>query len=241
MLYIFDGSENGFLTAFLLAFLDENALISSKKEQLVIGYTPVFVKTDAVRAEKARRRLCELDKKCLFDLRMLLRSGKPDNEQVAFDYLRFLANEKRPVRNRLHEPQVFRAMEYIRKVGLEVHHFHGFIRFMECDSGALYAPFEPDNDICDLLVPHFKARLPLFPFVLHDVARKKAAVYDGANVFFAPLNKADIVLSGNESDWQTLWKKYYAAVNIPSRERLKQMRGYMPARYWKYMPEKNGG
>ena len=32
-------------------------------------------------------------------------------------------------------------------------------------------------------------------------------------------------------------KKYYAAVNIPSRERLAQMRGYMPARYWKFLPE----
>lgn len=139
----------------------------------------------------------------------------------------------------LAEPAVYRAVEYIKKVGLEIHHFHGFIRFIECESGALYAPFEPDNDICDLLVPHFRARLPAFPFVLHDVKRKKAAVYDGANAFLAPLEKAEIMISADESAWQGLWKKYYSAVNIPSRERLKQMRGYMPARYWKYMPERS--
>ena len=142
------------------------------------------------------------------------------------------------VRSRLAEPTVFAATEKIRRVSYEIHRFHGFIRFMETESGALYAPFSPDNDICDLLAPHFRARLPQFPFVLHDVGRKKAAVYDGEHVFVAPLDRADVMISANENDWQALWKKYYAAVNIPSRERLKQMRGYMPARYWKFMPEK---
>ena len=179
------------------------------------------------------------DCRCLDDLDILLRCGEEDNEQVAFAYFHFLAQNKRPVRNMLAVPAVYRAVEYIKKVKLEIHHFHGFIRFTECASGALYAPFEPDHDICDLLVPHFRARLPAYPFVLHDVKRKKACVYDGANVFFAPLDKAEIMLSANETDWQNLWKKYYSAVNIPARERLKQMRNFMPVRYWKHLPEKN--
>ena len=240
MLYIFDGSESGFLTAFLDAFHDENALISSKQEQLILGQTPVFVQTDEGRAEKAKKRLLELDGGCIRELDLLLRCGQADNEQVAFAYLRTLANVKKPVRNRLSDENVFAAVEYIRKVKLEIHHFHGFIRFIECASGALYAPFSPDNDICDLLVPHFRARLPAFPFVLHDVKRKKAAVYGGKDVFVASLDKADVLLSADELALQRLWKGYYNAVNIPSRERLKQMRGYMPARYWAFMPEKNG-
>jgi probable DNA metabolism protein len=72
---------------------------------------------------------------------------------------------------------------------------------------------------------------------LHDVKRNKAAVYDGKNVFLAPLTEADVLLSANEERWQALWKWYYAAVNIPSRERLRQMRGFMPKRYWKFLPE----
>ena len=78
----------------------------------------------------------------------------------------------------------------------------------------------------------------MFPFVLHDVTRKKATVYDGKNLFNAYLPCADVLLSADEQGWQSLWKRYYAAVNIPSRERLKQMRGYMPVRYWKFLPEK---
>ena len=238
MLYIYDGSENGFLTAFLTAFSDEHAVVSSKNEQLILGLTPVFVATDHARAQKALLRLRTFDREVSHDLALLLRSGETDSEQVAFAYLRYLATEKRPVRNQFAVEAVFRAVEYMRKIGLEIHRFHGFIRFMETASGALYAPFSPDNDICDLLLPHFRARLPAFPFVLHDTKRKKAAVYDGKNSFVAPLEKAEVLLSADETDWQSLWKRYYSAVNIPSRERLKQMRGYMPVRYWQYMPEK---
>ena len=237
MIYIFDGTIDGFLTAFVEAYEDENALLTSKQAQLPLSCQPVFIHTDAARAKRAKNRLLAFDRNCIFDLDKLLRCGMPDNEQVAFEYFRVLAKQKRSVCNQFSIPAVFSAVQYIKKVGLEIHRFHGFIRFMETESGALYAPFSPDNDICDLLAPHFRKRLPQFPFVIHDVKRKKAAVYDGVNCFVAPLEEADVLLSAKEADWLHLWKEYYNAVNIPQRARPKQMRGYMPARYWKFLPE----
>ena len=237
MVYIFDGTKSGFLTAFVVAYSDPDAVVASDKIQLLLGQTPVFVKTDEARAEKVKNRLLAFDRDCMRDLDTLLRSGMERREQIAFGYFRVLASEKRPVSKRLAEKEVFEAVECIKKVGHEIHKFHGFIRFMETASGALYAPFAPDNDICELLLPHFRARLPQFPFVLHDIKRKKAAVYDGEHSFVAPLNQAEILLSASETGWQALWKGYYKAVNIPSRERLKQMKGYMPVRYWKFLPE----
>lgn len=238
MVYIFDGTQAGFLTAFLQAYNDPDAILTSGQAQLPLGATPITVQTDPIRAQKAKERLLSFDGDCTFDLDRLLRSGEYGHEQLAFRYFRLLAEKKQPIGKRLAEPDVFAAVECMKKVGCEVHRFHGFIRFMETQSGALYAPFSPDNDICDLLLPHFRARLPEFPFVLHDVKRQKAAVYDGRNSFVAPLSQADVLLSADELGWQALWKKYYGAVNIPSRERLKQMRGYMPERYWKFLPEK---
>ena len=238
MFYIFDGTQTGFLTAFVRAFHDENAVLSSKKAQLAIGVEPVFVNADPLLAQKAGERLITFDRTALYDLNTLLRSGMENNEQIAFRYFHLLATEKRPISKRLADPDVFAAVECMRKVGWEIHKLHGFVRFMETASGALYAPISPDNDICDLLVPHFRARLPQFSFVLHDVPRAKAAVYDGKNTFVAPLPQADVLLSANEYGWQSLWQNYYHAVNIPSRQRLKQMKGYMPVRYWKHLPEK---
>ncbi len=237
MIYFYDGTKTGFLCAFVQAFPDTNAQISSHNVQLPLGQTPIFIQSNEERAKRAESRLLQFDKECLHDLKLLLRSGMENHEQIAFLYLREIAKQKHPVRTQLTLYEVFNAVECMKKIGLEIHRFHGFIRFMETQSGALYAPFSPDNDICDLLLPHFKTRLPEFPFVLHDVKREKAAIYDGKNHFVAPLKKADVLLSANEVEWQNLWKEYYAAVNIPQRERLKQMRGYMPVRYWKFLPE----
>ena len=237
MLYQFDGTKNGFLTAFVKAFQDEDAFLSSKTVQPLIGQGQVCVETDLKVAEKAQNRLLSFDRACMNDLDILLRSGMDNHEQIAFRYFRLLAKIKLPVGKRLADLDVFRAVECMKKVRFEIHRFHGFIRFMETASGALYAPFSPDNDICDLLAPYFKGRFPHFPFVLHDVKRQKAAIYDGNTIFTAPLSEAQILLSANELEWQALWKNYYAAVNIPSRERIQQMKGFMPTRYWKFLPE----
>lgn len=237
MIYFTDGTKEAFLTAFLLAYKDDEAYITSSQKQLILGQKSVFVAADIARAKKAEERLLEFDRDCMSDLFLLLRSGESAKEQTAYEYLKFLTEKKRPVRNMLAERPVLAAMECIRRVTFEIHRMHGFVRFIESESGALYAPIAPDNDICDLLVPHFRARLPKYPFVLHDVPRKKAAVCDGENTFLAPLENAEVALSADETQWQTLWKRYYQSVNIPSRERLKQMRGYMPVRYWRFMPE----
>jgi probable DNA metabolism protein len=237
MTYIFDGTINGFLTAFLQAFAAENARLIKDETQLLLGEEPCYVTTNVEKATKAKLRLCCFDRQCMHDLDFLLRSGETDASQTAFLYFKLLATKKTPIRNNFAEPSVFRANTYIKKVSYEIHRMHGFLRFTECASGALYAPFTPDNDICDLLLPHFRARLPQYPFVLHDVSRKKAAVYDGKNTFVAPLPAANVLLSAKEESWKSLWKRYYAAVNIPERERLEQMRGYLPVRYRSFMTE----
>ncbi len=240
MIYFYDGSKAAFLTALLLAFRDENAVLTSGSRQLSIGQEARFVQADASRARRAEERLLAIDKGSMHDLDTLLRSGDDDRDMVAFHYFRLLASRGKPVRRMLAEDAVRAADECMRRVGLEIHRLHGFVRFMESASGALYAPVSPDNDVCDLLLPHFRARLAGYPFVIHDVKRGKAAVYDGEHTFLAPLREAEVLLSADEAAWQTLWRSYYEAVNIPSRERLKQMRGYMPVRYWKFMPEKHG-
>ena len=237
MIYFYDGSKEAFLTALVLSFRDTDAVLTSQNRQLAIGQETVFVRGDGVRAQKAERRLLEIDAGCMRDLDILLKSGDADRDMVALRYFRMLASYGRPIRRMLSEDAVIAADECMRRVRLEIHRMHGFLRFMESASGALYGPFSPDNDIAEALVPHFRARLRDYPFVIHDVKRGKAAVYDGEHTFLAPLREAEVVLSADETAWQALWRDYFHAVNIPARERLKQMRGYLPVRYRKFMPE----
>jgi probable DNA metabolism protein len=239
MIYFYDGTEDGFYTAFLQAFADPEAYLTAGQQQLILGQECVYVRTDATRARKAKARFWQLDKECGKELTLLLRSGDGGKDQIAFRYFYLIAQEKHPVRQMLSNEDVLNATECLQRIESEIHRLHGFLRFMESQSGALYAPCSPDHDIVDLLLPHFKARLSQFPFVIHDVKRKKAAVYDGEHTFVAPLEQAELVLSAEEEGWQALWKRYYKSVNIPSRQRLKQMKGYLPVRYWKFLPEKN--
>lgn len=237
MIYFYDGTQDGFLTAFVLSYRDEHAAFASRDEQLSLGEEAVFVQTDAPMAASCAKRLLSFDKHCLSDLNYLLRCGDAEKDAVALAYFRLLAKKKRPVRGMLSEQAALAAAEHIRRLGTELHRMRGFLRFTESASGALYAPCSPDNDIIDLLIPHFRARLPKFAFVIHDVKRKKAVLYDGKNVFSAPLERAEVLLSADELGWQALWRRYFDAVNIPERERLKQQRGYLPVRYRKYMGE----
>ncbi len=237
MLYTFDGSKYGFLTALTKAFDDKDAHLTSSVAQIPLEGGQVCVETNFPLAQRVENRLFSFDRDCMKDLDCLLRSGTENHEQIAFRYFRALAKAKLPISKRLADLDVFHAVECMKKIGHEIHKFHGFIRFMETKSGVLYAPFSPDNDICDLLAPHFQKRLEQYPFVLHDVKRKKAAVYDKREIFILPLFEANVLLTDEETDWQTLWKRYYAAVNIPSRERIKQMKGYMPVRYWQFLTE----
>ena len=238
MVYFYDGTKYGFLTAFLQAFTDKSAMLfSGAFTQLPLGQAVWQVDTDEKLAKKAETRLLSFDNGCINELALLLRAKEKNGEQIAFNYLCFLATCKRPVREELTEKCVFDAQTLLKKIRLEIHRLHGFIRFMQTENGVLYAPFSPDYDVCDLLLPHFRARLTDIPLVLHDVFRKKACFYDGKTAFVAPLDKTDVLLSNDETAWQTLFQKYYQAVNIPERERLKQMNGYMPKRYQKFMTE----
>ncbi len=237
MIYLYDGSHEAFLTAFVRSYGDRDAFLTSTQCQLPLGLNVVTVPADPACAQKAKKRLLGFDARSMHDLDRILRSSQPDRDMVALRYFRLIAQKKRPVREMLALDAVIAADECMHRVAIEIHRLHGFVRFTETASGALYAPITPDHDIADLLLPHFRARLPQFPFAIHDVGRKKAAVSDGADSFVAPLESAEILLSADESAWQSLWKRYFNAVNIPSRERLKQQRGYLPVRYRKLMTE----
>ena len=146
---------------------------------------------------------------------------------------------KFPIRKRLSLPEVIRFNDISYKVTGETHRLKGLLRFMECAGGVLYAPYSPDNNITDLLMAHFAERLKSEKFVIHDLNRKIAGMYDGREWIMGYAGEADIYLSEQEKAFESLWKKYYKAVDIKERPHEKQMKRSMPVRYWKFLPEKN--
>lgn len=237
--YITDGSEDCFYTAVFDAYKDNDCIITSSTDvQLGLGCDIKEVKCDSQKAERVRRKINLLDTGGLNDIKLLLRSCDPLKENVAFIYVKLIVQNGGAVRNMQADPRVLEATDLISKVTRELHRMKGLLRFMENADGVLYAPYSPDNDITDMLAVHFAERLGGQKFVIHDVKRKIAALYDGEEIVLTRVEDAEIYLSEYEKYFEDLWKLYYKSVNILSRPHEKQMKGYMPVRYWKFLPEK---
>lgn len=233
-----DGTPQCFFTAVFDAYGEREAIISSASVQIPLGATVETVTADSEKSHRVQAGISKYDRNAVDDILLVLRSCSPLKEQTAFAYIKEIMRNKTSVKNAFNLPQVVEFNELLYKITGETHRFKGFIRFMECANGVLYAPYSPDNNITDLLMPHFAARLGSLKFVIHDVKRNIAGLYDGRECILSYVGEAEITLAESERTFETLWKKYYKSVTVNERPHEKQMKRSMPVRYWKFLPEK---
>lgn len=146
-------------------------------------------------------------------------------------------------RGDLSDPAALEVRKIVRRVKGEAHRFCGLVRFRELADGTLYAPVNPDNDIIMLTARHFRARLSGEKWVIHDVKRGKAAVYDGARLeetefeFVPGAGPEDVPLAPGEKFYRGLWKAFYKSIANEERRNWRCRARYMPKKYWAYLPE----
>lgn len=238
-IFITDGSHSAFFTAVFDAFREKDAVITSDENvQLSLESEIIKVCGDNEKCGRVLNGISRYDKYAEEEITLALRSCDPLKEQTAFGYIKKLMSFKAPIRKMLSLTETIELNELVYKVNGETHRLKGLLRFIEGKDGALYAPYSPDNDITDLLMRHFSERLKSERFVIHDIKRKIAGIYDGNEWIMGYAGEAEIYLSEYERAFENLWKKYYKAVNISERPHEKQMKGSMPVRYWKFLPEK---
>ena len=139
------------------------------------------------------------------------------------------------------------ADEYARVVrkaalrtGGEYNKYLGVVRFKDV-GGIFYAELEPDCDVLALLAHHFSARLPDQGWVLHDLRRKKAAVYDTKKWIVTDMDLPQAPSATREErEIQELWREFYRSTTTNQRLNYKVQRGHMPKKYWKHLIETPG-
>lgn len=241
--YLFDGTENGLFTCIFESFYKRQNpdVITEKDVQTGFLDEVKTIKTDKAKAARVLNCIKKCKTKYLYsDFIKALKSGDEDKFTKIFKYLRFaIANKSEDVSEAFMVSDVLAFRDIIMKIGYEVHRFKGFIRFSETTDGYYYSHYEPDNDITEYLVPHFLRRMKR-PFILHDVKRNVIALcVDGKYKMILGGDKTyTVYLSEDETNFLNLWKSYYKSVNIAERKNTRQMKNYMPARYWKNLPEK---
>lgn len=241
--YFFDGTKNGLLTCIFESFYDRRIPDDVTTECVQCGLLDeiVTIKTDNEKAERVYKCLKNCKTKYLVsDFNLTFRSGEKKRFKVLFDYLNVaISNKNIDVSKAFALPEIQAFTDLKNRIYTETHRFKGFLRFMETEKGFYYACYEPDNDITELLVPHFTARLQS-PFIIHDIKRNILALCDGKQ--YKILNGGDngvtVFMSESEEIFLDLWQQYYKSINIEERKNLRQMRNYMPERYWKNLSEK---
>lgn len=73
-------------------------------------------------------------------------------------------------------------------------------------------------------------------FIIHDVKRQLAIIYDGQKAVIEELKSEDVpnILSGT---YEELWKSYFKSATILEKENPRLQRRNMPKRYWKNLTE----
>ena len=241
--YFFDGTKNGLLTCIFESFYEKRIPDDVTTECVQCGLLDeiVTIKTDNEKAERVYKCLKNCKTKYLVsDFNLTFRSGEKKRFKVLFDYLNVaISNKNIDVSKAFALPEIQAFTDLKNRIYTETHRFKGFLRFMETEKGFYYACYEPDNDITELLVPHFTARLQS-PFIIHDIKRNILALCDGKR--YKILNGGDngvtVFMSESEENFLDLWQQYYKSINIEERKNIRQMRNYMPERYWKNLSEK---
>ena len=241
--YFFDGTKNGLLTCIFESFYDRRIPDDVTSECVQCGLLDeiVTIKTDNEKAERVYKCLKNCKTKYLVsDFNLTFRSGEKKRFKVLFDYLNVaISNKNIDISKAFALPEIQAFTDLKNRIYTETHRFKGFLRFMETEKGFYYACYEPDNDITELLVPHFTARLQS-PFIIHDIKRNILALCDGKRykILNGGNNGVTVFMSESEEIFLDLWQQYYKSINIEERKNLRQMRNYMPERYWKNLSEK---
>ncbi len=136
-----------------------------------------------------------------------------------------------------------------QKIGREVHRYHGLLRFFHMNNQILYAPFSPKYNIISLCAPHFRRRLTSQRWIIHDLQRDLALLWDRKQLTAIEIDAGFSAyvrqhgeppqgrLAAAEKEYQKLWQTFHHAISNPQRQNRTLQKKYIPQRYWQYLIE----
>lgn len=239
--FLFDGTFEGMLTAVFQIYAQketdavlENACLPGSETL----FETVRVETDDEQFRRVFRALREkISPAFLQDVYFAYLSEVPGSADAALQYIRLGLQEGARLRNALQVPVVREIRELRRKVGDEAHRFKGLLRFHAAKNGVFVADFEPDYNVITLLANHFAARLKNEYFIIRDLRRGIAVVYDKKEWVLVPLGRDIAPADAADDAFARLWQMYFREIAVPGRENRRQQLQYMPRRYHKYLTE----
>jgi len=241
--YIYDGSFEGILTAIYHAYYRRET--SEKiveeydlQESLIIN--KVYIRTDIEKSNKVYHSVqTKISKQALKNILYVYLSENIDRGTIIYHYLKLGWKIGKDVDLNLANDHVLFVQNIYKKVSKEIHFMLGLVRFRELKNNILYSAIEPENNIVALIADHFAARISNERWVIHDLRRNIAVVYNKQEWILTELelNHA-IQLHESEEIYQNLWKEYFRSIAIKENTNQRLQKRNMPVKYWKHLIEK---
>mgnify|MGYP002783253765 CR=1 FL=1 len=244
-IYIYDDTFEGLLTSIYNGFYSKipPTCIYSKKENntpLLLGEI-IEIQTDFQKFNKVKNAIInKIDALCLKKTYLVYLSNHEEKGMLIFKYLKTAFKLGKDCHAFLNL-EIIRLVDTInRRVSFEAVRLKGFIRFKSINDKFLYSSIEPDNDILELIGDHFKNRFKNEYFIIHDISREKAIVYNKISYEIIDMSIDDYEkLNVLNDEYTTLWSAYFKSTTITERENHRLQRQMMPKRYWKHIFETN--
>lgn len=242
-MFVYDGTFEGLLTAVYEAFYSREKNISIREERnLQKGILEKYINV-ITEDSKWNKVYGAIKSKISSDaLEHVYRVFLSENENcgdIIYRYLVFGFKAGPKVDSFLADDRVLGVHKISRRVEVERHKFLGFVRFSLVMGNVYYSVIEPDNNITALLAPHFAQRMSDQRWIIHDIKREAAAVYNLEEWFLTHLTVDSVKdYSEDETKYRRLWKEFFNTVSIKNRENSRLQKNLMPRRYWKHLHEK---
>lgn len=248
---LYDGSFAGWLSAVFDAYYYKFKDVTICTQRNFKGNVFLPPHTVTTSAEHSRRVWQGLEKKLSSDaLQQVHRtflSELPDIETVLFHYVVYAFQATVSMETDYSHPAVLKIFQVAKKVWREMHRMQAFVRFQKTSDGLYYALIEPDYNVLPILADHFKNRYADQQWMIYDGKRHYGIYYDLHRVTEVEMQFVEQANAGKniqnvydeqEELYQQLWQRYFKSVNIAARKNRRLHLQHMPARYWKYLPEK---
>ena len=239
---IYEDSFEGFLSAIYHAFYSKDEIISISTEDdfnIDMLTTVEYIKEDKEKYKKVKDAIVsKIDPLALNKIYKLYLSNYNEKGVLCFKYLKLAFKLGTNIHKHLYINEV-KEMDLIeRRVLLEAHRFTGFVRFSLIDNKFLYSSINPDNNILELISPHFKNRFSNEYWIIHDIKRNIASIYNKVSWEIVEIDN-DIYnsLKDYNDEFEELWRNYFKSTSINERTNLKLQKRSMPKRYWNNLTE----
>lgn len=248
LVFVFDSSFEGLLTAIYESYYQKHPYfrIETQEEHITSFLEDeLFIDTDSQKAQRVSTAIRSKISDAALDYAYTASlSELPGISNEISLYIRKGFSIGASINSYLTDPSVMAVHKASSKVTFETHRLTGLVRFKRLKSSIYYSSIEPDGNVLTMLAPHFAERLKDQKWVIHDLKRNLAVIYDTKKWVVETIHPQQrelanpTGLSDVDSDYEQLWKLYFKHISIESRRNLKLQKQFMPARYWLHLTEK---